>query len=156
MSVTFGEPAIQVEPVGVVRCEVEVSALGGLVGEVVATVSPLEKPVSFSVSALFADDDYKDSLVGLNGAEEFRATADVSWAINDNATVYLAYGRDSIDAHQTGSEQADFWDWSAFHEDRFDHLGIGASWRPSDGKLSFRFDYNRGNGEMAVWFPLIS
>ena len=34
-------------------------------GEVVAAISPLELPVSFSLSAL-ADDDYKESLVGLN------------------------------------------------------------------------------------------
>ncbi|MBT8083320.1 MAG: MtrB/PioB family decaheme-associated outer membrane protein [Gammaproteobacteria bacterium] len=125
-------------------------------GEIVATVSPLEKPVSFSVSVLFADDDYKDSLVGLNGAEEFRATADVSWAINDNATVYLAYGRDSIDAHQTGAEQFGWWDWSAFHEDRFDHAGFGMRWRPTEGKLGLRLDYNRGEGETRIAYDSLS
>ena len=125
-------------------------------GEVVATVSPVEKPVSFSVSALFADDDYENSLVGLNGAEEFRATADVSWAISENATVYLVYGRDSIDAHQTGAEDFGWWDWSAFHEDRFDHAGLGMRWRPTDGKLGFRFDYNRGEGETRIAYDSLS
>ena len=99
-------------------------------GEVVAAVSPLELPVSFSVSALFADDDYKESLVGLNGAEEFRATVDISWAVSESASVYLVFGQDRIDAHQTGSEQFGFWDWSAFHEDDFDHTGVGMTWRP--------------------------
>jgi MtrB/PioB family decaheme-associated outer membrane protein len=125
-------------------------------GELVASIMPLEAPISFSASVLFADDDYKDSYIGLNGSEEFRATADISWAVSDDATVYLVAGRDKIDAHQTGSEQFDFWDWSAFHEDRFDHLGIGASWRPSDGNLSFRFDYNRGNGETKISLDSLS
>ena len=125
-------------------------------GEVVVTLSTLEKPVSFSASALFADDDYKDSLVGLNGAEEFRATADVSWAISDGATVYLVYGRDSIDAHQTGAEQFGWWDWSAFHEDRFDHAGFGIRLRPAEGKFGFRLDYNRGEGETRIAYDSLS
>lgn len=125
-------------------------------GEIVAVVSPLEMPISFSASALFADDDYKESIVGLNGAEEFRATADVSWAVNENASVYLVFGHDQIEAHQTGAEQFGFWDWSAFHEDTFDHIGVGMSWRPSDSKFDFSFDYNRGNGETRIALDSLS
>ena len=125
-------------------------------GEVVAAVSPLESPISFSVSALFADDDYKESLVGLNGAEEFRATADISWAVSESASVYLVFGQDRIDAHQTGSEQFGFWDWSAFHEDDFDHTGVGMTWRPSDSQFDFSLDYNRGNGETRIALDSLS
>ncbi len=125
-------------------------------GEVVASIMPLESPVSFSASVLFADDDYKESLLGLNGSEEFRATADVSWAVSDSAFVYLAYGRDSLDAHQAGSEQFGFWDWSAFHEDRFDHLGAGVSYRPTEGPLSLRVDYSRGNGDTKIEYDSLS
>jgi MtrB/PioB family decaheme-associated outer membrane protein len=125
-------------------------------GEVVAAVSPLESPISFSVSALFADDDYKESIVGLNGAEEFRATADISWAVSESASVYLVFGQERIDAHQTGSEQFGFWDWSAFHEDDFDHMGVGMTWRPSDGKFDFSLDYNHGNGETQIALDSLS
>lgn len=125
-------------------------------GEVVAALSPLELPVSFSVSALFADDDYKESLVGLNGAEEFRATADINWAVSDSASVYLVFGQDKIDSHQTGAEQFGFWDWSAFNEDRFDHTGVGMTWRPSDSKFDFSFDYNRGTGETRISLDSLS
>ena len=125
-------------------------------GEVVASITPLESPVSFGVTALFADDTYKESWIGLNGAEEFRATADVSWAITEAASVYLIYGADSIDAHQTGSQQFGFWDWSAFHEDTFDHAGFGLAYRPSEGKLSLRFDYNRGAGETKISLDSLS
>lgn len=125
-------------------------------GELVAAISPLDLPVSFSTSFLFADDDYKESLVGLNGSEEFRATADVSWAVTESASVYLVYGLDRIDAHQTGAEQFGFWDWSAFHEDDFDHVGMGMSWRPSDSKFDFSFDYNRGNGQTKIALDSLS
>ena len=108
------------------------------------------------MSALFADDDYKDSLLGLNGSEEFRATADVSWAIGESTSVYLAYGWDRLDAHQTGSEQFGFWDWSAFHEDRFTHLGAGISYRPAAGPLSLRVDYNRGDGHTQIDYDSLS
>ena len=125
-------------------------------GEVVAAISPLELPVSFSTSVLFADDDYEESLVGLNGAEEFRATADISWAVTDSAALYLVFGMDRIDAHQTGSEQFGFWDWSAFHEDDFDHIGAGMTWSPSDSKFDFSFDYNHGNGETKIALDSLS
>ena len=105
---------------------------------------------------LFADDDYKDSLVGLHGSEEFRATVDLSWAVSEAAPVYLVYGGDSIDAHQTGAEQSGFWDWSASHEDRFDHVGAGLSYRPAEGPFSLRLDYSRGNGETKIEYDSLS
>lgn len=115
-------------------------------GEVVAVIAPLDAPVSLTATALFADDDYKASYVGLNGSEEFRASADISWAIAESASLYVSFGRDAIDAHQTGSEQFGFWDWSAFHEDTFDHIGFGMSWRPEDSKFGLSFSYDRGDG----------
>jgi MtrB/PioB family decaheme-associated outer membrane protein len=125
-------------------------------GELVASVAPPDAPFSIGVSALFADDEYTESLVGMNGAEEFRATADVSWTLGEAASLYVNWGYDSIDAHQTGAEQFGFWDWSAFHEDRFDHFGIGANWRPTDGKLSLNIDYNRGEGETRIALDSLS
>lgn len=125
-------------------------------GEIVASITPAESALSFTASALFADDDYKDSLVGLNGSEEFRATADISWAVSDSAAVYLAWGHDAIDAHQTGAENFGFWDWSAFHEDTFDHIGAGMSWQPDDGKFGLTLSYDRGTGETKIMLDSLS
>jgi len=55
-------------------------------GEVVATVSPLEKPVSFSVSALFADDDYENSLVTFYEPAAFEAPDGVSFITAETDT----------------------------------------------------------------------
>jgi len=125
-------------------------------GEVVASVTPLESQWSFSATVLFADDDYQESLVGLNGSEEMRATADLSWAMSDSASVYVMYGYDMIDAHQTGSEQFGWWDWSAFHEDRFNHAGFGMSWRPAEGNFDFDFSYNRAEGRSEISLDSLS
>ncbi len=125
-------------------------------GEVVASITPAESPVSFTASALFADDDYKDSLVGINGSEEVRATVDASWAVSESAAVYVVWGRDAIDAHQTGAESFGFWDWSAFHEDTFDHIGAGMSWQPADGKFGLSMSYDRGTGETQIMLDSLS
>ena len=125
-------------------------------GEVAASISPLESPLSFSATVLFADDDYQESLVGLNGSEEMRAAADISWAVNDSASVYVMYGYDMIDAHQTGAEQFGFWDWSALHKDRFDHVGVGMSWRPAEGDFDFDFSYNRADGQTRISLDSLS
>ena len=64
--------------------------------------------------------------------------------------LYLVYGHENIDALQLGSEQFDVWDWSATHDDTFDHFGAGFHWRQADGKYDIRFDYNRSDGETTV------
>jgi len=125
-------------------------------GEVAASISPLESPLSFSATVLFADDDYKESLLSLNGSEEMRAAADLSWAVNDSASVYVMYGYDMIDAHQTGAEQFGFWDWSALHKDRFDHIGFGMSWQPVESNFDFDFSYNRAEGQTRIALDSLS
>lgn len=125
-------------------------------GEAAISIAPLESSWSFTTTVLFADDEYKESLIGLNGAEQMRATADLSWAIGDSAAVYVMYGYDMIDAHQTGSEQFGWWDWSALHEDQFDHAGFGMTWRPADGNFNLDFSYNRAEGQTRISLDSLS
>jgi MtrB/PioB family decaheme-associated outer membrane protein len=119
-------------------------------GELIASITPVDSPVSFSTTVLYADDRYNKSQLGMTDSEEVRATADISWAVSDNSSVYLMVGHEAIDALQLGSEQFDVWDWSAKHDDTFDHLGAGFRWRQADGKYDIRFDYNRSDGETTV------
>jgi len=119
-------------------------------GELIASITPLESPVSFSTTVLFADDRYNKSLLGMTDSEELRTTVDISWAISDSSSVYLMVGHEAIDALQLGSEQFDVWDWSARHDDSFDHIGAGFHWRQVDGKYDVRFDFNRGDGKTSI------
>jgi MtrB/PioB family decaheme-associated outer membrane protein len=119
-------------------------------GELSASITPVESPLSFSTTVLYADDRYNRSQLGMTDSEELRATADLSWAVTENANFFLMYGYENIDALQLGSEQNGYWDWSATHEDSFDHVGAGFRWRQAAGKLDLRVDLNRGNGKTTV------
>ena len=125
-------------------------------GEFIASITPVESPVSFSTTVLFADDRYNKSLLGMTDSEELRATADFSWAVSENSSVYLMVGYENIDALQLGSEQFDVWDWSAKHDDTFSHIGAGFNWHQAEGKYNIRFDYNRSDGETTVDYLSVS
>lgn len=119
-------------------------------GELVATITPVDSALSFGATVLYADDRYNKSLLGMTDSEEVRGTADISWAVSENSSVYLVYGHENIDALQLGSEQFDVYDWTASHDDSFDHVGAGMHWRQADGKYDIRFDYNRSEGETSI------
>ena len=69
------------------------------------------------MTALYADDRYNKSLLGLTDSEEVRATADLSWAVSENASLYLmAPGYERSPVHEvTGSDaegvESDVRDW---------------------------------------------
>ncbi len=119
-------------------------------GELVASITPVDSPVSLSTTLLYADDRYNKSQLGMTDSEEVRATIDIGWAVSENSSVFLVYGHENIDALQLGSEQFDVYDWSAKHDDTFDHVGAGFHWRQADGKYDIRFDFNRSDGETTV------
>ena len=119
-------------------------------GELVAAITPVDSPVSLNTTMLYADDRYNQSQLGLTDSEEIRVTLDANWAISSNASLFLLYGHEAIDAFQLGSEQFDTQDWSARHDDDFDHYGAGFVWRQAEGKYELRFDYARGEGETRI------
>ncbi len=119
-------------------------------GELVASITPVDTPWSLNTTMLIADDRYNKSQLGLTDSEEVRVTLDANWAISSNASLYVLLGQERIDAFQLGSEQFDVWDWSAKHNDDFDHYGTGFVWRQADGKYELRFDYSRGEGETRI------
>lgn len=119
-------------------------------GELVASITPVDSPVSLSATVLYADDRYNKSQLGMTDSEEVRATIDIGWAVAENSSVFLVYGHENIDALQLGSEQFGVYDWSAKHDDTFDHLGAGFHWRQAEGKYDVRFDFNRSDGETTV------
>ncbi len=119
-------------------------------GELVASIVPVESAVSLNTTIFYAEDRYNKSQLGLTESEELRVTLDVNWTPTENSSVYVMFGQDAIDAFQLGSEQFADRDWSAKHDDDFDHYGVGFIWRDADGKLDLRFDYNRGDGETRI------
>ena len=124
--------------------------------EVSMSAAMIDSPFSFSATLLAADDDYTQSRLGMTDSSEMRATVDLSWAISDQSSAYLMFGKEEIDATQLGSEQSADADWSAVHEDTFDHLGLGIRWRQLTEKLDLRLDYSHGSGNTSIGVTSLS
>ncbi|MDH4055043.1 MAG: MtrB/PioB family decaheme-associated outer membrane protein [Gammaproteobacteria bacterium] len=119
-------------------------------GELIAAVSPAESRWSMSATALYAEDTYNQSSLGMKESDETRATLDLSFAMTDSLSAFVLFGWEEINALQLGSEQFASRDWSADHEDSFDHYGFGARWQQPEGKFDLQFDYNRAEGTSAI------
>lgn len=125
-------------------------------GELTTSIMPVDAPVSITTTVLFADDRYNKSLLGMTDSEETRITADLTWTPSESTSFYLLAGHENIDALQLGSENFDRYDWSATHEDAFNHLGAGFRWRDADGKYDLRVDFNRSDGDTSIDMNSIS
>ncbi|MDH5501809.1 MAG: MtrB/PioB family decaheme-associated outer membrane protein, partial [Gammaproteobacteria bacterium] len=114
-------------------------------GELVAAIAPSDARWSISATALYAEDTYNQSRLGMKESDETRATLDLSFAVTDALSAFVLFGWEEINALQLGSEQFASRDWSADHEDSFDHFGLGARWQATDGKFDLQVDYNRAD-----------
>lgn len=119
-------------------------------GEVTLAASLPEKPVSLTINALYADDDYSQSRLGIIGGDDLHVTGDLSWAVTDKASIYLTSGYESIQSTQTGSEQFAQPDWRASNNDRFRTTGIGVKARQIRDNIDLHFDYVRSSGTSEI------
>jgi len=108
------------------------------------------KPVSLSLSALYAEDEYTQSRLGVTGSEDLRISGDLSFPLADNRYFYLHAGYESIESDQRGSEAFGTPDWSARNDDRFYAAGGGFVWREIREKLDLKVDYTRAAGETGI------
>ena len=120
-------------------------------GEVMISASPADLPISGGVYALFADDSYSQSLLGLTDSENTHVAFDLSWAVSEQASVYLVGGRETIDADQAGSTLFGVPDWSALHRDTFSHYGGGFELRGLFENTDVILDYTHTDGETSIW-----
>lgn len=118
-------------------------------GELSLMASLPEKPVSISMTYLFADDSYTESELGITESNEDRFTVDFSWAVSENTSVYLTAGAESIDAVQVGNDTAD---WQASHDDDFTHYGGGFRLAGMSDKYNLTLDYTRSEGETEILY----
>lgn len=119
-------------------------------GELSVSATPMEAPVSATVTAFFADDNYSKSRLGLTDSENMHFSIDLGWTISAAASAYLVGGRETIDTDQLGSASFGEPDWFATHEDTFSHYGAGVEVRGIRDKTDLIFDYLRTDGETAI------
>ncbi len=119
-------------------------------GTLTVSASLPERPVSLTLNALYANDDYRKSQLGLIEADDLRFAADLSWSISDTASMYLNAGIESIESQQAGSEQFSTPDWRAMNSDDFYTAGVGFRVSQLADKFDLQFDYVRSQGTSEI------
>ncbi len=119
-------------------------------GELTFSASMTERPVSFTFNAFYADDDYRQSQLGLLEGEDLRLAADLSWSFSDNASVYLNTGYENIESLQAGSEQFSTPDWQATNVDDFVTAGLGFRVDRIADRFDLQVDYLRTEGTSEI------
>lgn len=119
-------------------------------GELSATASPEEWPVSVSASAFYSDDSYSSSLLGLTAGDELRVAADFTWSVSEKTSVYLTGGYEKVDTKQAGSASFATPDWRADHADKFQNVGGGIRVSGIGDKLDLQLEYTRGTGSTEI------
>jgi MtrB/PioB family decaheme-associated outer membrane protein len=120
--------------------------------EVSVAASGIEKPVSLSVTSLYADDDYTKSPLGLLDGEDLRISGDLSYTLAENRHLYLQAGYEDIQSTQAGSERFSLPDWRADNSDSFRTVGAGLKLARLRNAVDVTMDYTRsaGNTEIAL------
>lgn len=125
-------------------------------GEMSLTISPADKPLSFAFDALYADDSYTNSLLGLTGGEDLRFGADANWLVSERTTVYLNIGLEALSSEQAGSETSGSADWRATSDDDFTTLGAGFTIRGVAESFDLALDYTRSSGGSEITIDSIN
>ena len=132
-------------------------------GELTLAAALPEKPVSLTVTALYADDEYTQSRLGITDGDDLRVAGDLSFALTENRHLYLHGGYENIESDQLGSEQFASPDWSARNTDRFYSAGGGLVFRQIANSFDLTLNYTRAMGKTEIslnslaeglsWFP---
>lgn len=119
-------------------------------GDLTVSASLPERPVSLAFSALYANDDYTKSQLGLIEGDDRRFAADLNWALSETAAMYLSAGFERIESQQAGSELFSIPDWQAWHADEFYTAGAGFRVSRIADKFDLQFDYIRSDGSSEI------
>ncbi|MBX3702502.1 MAG: MtrB/PioB family decaheme-associated outer membrane protein [Steroidobacteraceae bacterium] len=120
-------------------------------GELSVSATLPDKPVSLGARALYADDSYSSTPLGVTGSEERHVAFDLNWSMSDRATVYLVAGYDEVDTRQRGSGAfSPVPDWNARQADEFYSAGGGLRITGIAEKLDLQLDYSHARGTTAI------
>ena len=108
--------------------------------------------VTLGVSADYANDDYKNSAVGLTSARSVNLAADLAVAVSEQTQVHVFAQGQWINSEQAGSQAFAGPDWSGRVKDRFDVLGLGVKHAAIPNKLDIGADLtiSRSHSDVAV------
>ncbi len=112
----------------------------------------LSEKVALGVSADFANDDYKNSAVGLTSARSVNLAADLSVAVSEQTQVHLFAQGQWIRSEQAGSQAFAAPDWTGRVKDTYEVFGLGVKHAAIPNKLDVGADLtiSRSRSDVAV------
>ena len=99
--------------------------------------------VSLGLNAEYAEDEYRQSAIGLQRARSVVLGADASAALSERTSVTVYGHTDALRSRQAGSQAVAAADWTASNKDRFDLLGLGVRHTLIPDKLDLALDFSR-------------
>ncbi|HTT09996.1 MAG TPA: MtrB/PioB family decaheme-associated outer membrane protein [Burkholderiaceae bacterium] len=96
--------------------------------------------LAFGVNYELADDDYKDSTIGLLDGRTTDIGGDMSLAINDQTHLFLYAQSERTNSRQAGSQVFATPDWYGYMKDNVDIAGLGIKNSSLSGKLDLSAD----------------
>jgi MtrB/PioB family decaheme-associated outer membrane protein len=111
-------------------------------------LSPAES-LSVNLAYFTTEDDYENSVIGLQQSEEQSFSVDISWSINPDLSLYGYANREDIDSSVSSAADLGTAFWSATTRDRFITTGLGIQARVSK-KITLGFDYVFSDSEGIV------
>jgi len=108
--------------------------------------------ISLGVSADYADDDYKDSAVGLTSARSANVAIELATVFTERTQGRAYFQTQSVRSQQNGSEAFAGPDWTGRVKDKFDVFGVGVKHIAIPNKLDIGADFtlSRSRSDVAV------
>ncbi len=118
-----------------------------LVGSLVSMPTDL---VSVGFTGQYLNDNYNDTVVGLQDYTSYYATVDVGYNPRKNVDIYAYYTHEYFDVDQAGRISGGENDWLYDTKDRVNTLGVGMKWSNINGKYDVAADYTFSLAETEI------
>ena len=108
--------------------------------------------VSLGLGVDYANDDYDETVIGLNESDTFNVAADISFALSEQTRIHAFAQWEKMQSRQTGSQTFAAPDWTGQVDDKFEVLGIGVKHAAIPGKLDLGADlwFSRARSDTSV------
>ena len=110
----------------------------------------LNDSVSLSASYDRLEDEYDNSVVGLQDAVHDIYSFDIAYQFNENLSFHGFVSREEATSRQTGSTDGVSVTWAADYEDTIDSFGVGLEWQAIPERLKLSLDLAMSDGSEAV------
>ncbi len=106
----------------------------------------LTDSVSLSASYDRLEDDYDNSVVGLQNADRDIYSFDIAYRFSEHLSFHGFVSREEAASQQTGSTDGISVTWYADYEDTIDSFGIGVEWQAIPDRLKLSLDLAMSDG----------